>query len=554
MERLSYPEHLRRYLSVLRQWAWLLALSTILAGASAYFFSQRVTPAYQASTTLLISQASTGANDEYSSLRARERLARTYSELMTKDPVLQGVIDRLGINYSTEALKNSITVRTISDTQLIVIRAVSHDPQLAAAIANTLAEVFIRQTEDLQAARYAGTKQNLEDQLAGLDGQVRSTGASLDALADTPADKAERDRLETLLAQYRQTYASLVQSYEEVRMAEAQNSSDIVLVEAAKTPGSPFKPDVELTVLMAALAGLLLGGGIALGFEALDDTVRAPDEVLQQLGLPLLGLIANHTTAGKQPVSASEPRAPVVEAFRALRTHIKFSADRPLCSILVTSPSPGEGKSLVAANLAVVLAQGEKRVTLIDGDMRKPTVHKIFGVQNQRGFSNLLELLPYYRDGKMSLKGELQPSGVRNLNLLTSGRLPLNPAEMLASEKTGAAIDLLAGDADMLVLDSPPVLAVTDAAVLAAHVDGVVLVIKPGVTRLGAAREAVEQLRLVGANLIGAVFNDVDLRKASYAYYKFQEYYHSGYSDPPSQVYPPGNNNHRGVRLRGKAR
>lgn len=542
MER-SY-EYFRRYVTIFRRWAWLLVASSLLAGASAYFFSQRVTPIYQAQTTLLVSEAPATAAADYTDLRTSERLAFTYAELMTKDPVIEAVAARLGLRTPLEDIKDAIQVRTVSDTQLLVIRAEDADPTQAARIANTLAEVFIEQNRAQQAARYAATKSNLEDQMAALDAQIKSSGADLAAfgaagatelgaavagLPESPQTKVERTRLENLLAQYRQAYTSLLSRYEEVRMAEAQSTSNLSIVEPARAPKTPLRPDVLLNVSVALVFGLVLGGVLVAGFEVLNDRVGDPRETSEHLGLAVLGLIASHDTGADGPVAMVSPRAPVVEAFRALRTNLQFSGvDRELKTILVTSPSPGEGKSLVAANLAAVLAQGEQRALLVDADLRRPTLHKIFRLHNRHGFSSMLVQLRAFLEGKVSHKKAIQNVGAPGLGVLTSGRLPPNPAELLASSRTGALLDLLATGADVVVIDSPPVLAVTDAAVLAPRMDGVLLVIKPGVTRLAEAREAVEQLRRVGANLLGLVFNDVDVRCSGYYYYKYKDYYYSG--------------------------
>jgi succinoglycan biosynthesis transport protein ExoP len=547
-------EYFRRHVRLLRRWAWLLVACSVLTGGGAYYFSQRIAPNYQASASLLISAAPDTAAADYSGLRAIERLAVTYAELATKDPVLEEVVRRLELGTPVEALEESIKVRPVNSTQLIRIQAWHGDPELAAGIANTLAEVFIEQNQALQASRYAATKANLEEQLALLDAQIETTDRQRQdleqvALPDTgaaasgpveraatgsgPADPAlnndERARLETLAAQYRQAYASLLSRYEDVRIAEAQSTSNIVVVEAAKTPRNPVSPDTKLNMLVGVLLGAMLGGTIAFGFELLNDKVRDPRQTSEQLDAPVLGLIASHDTRGNGPVAMAEPRAPVVEAFRALRTNLQFaSGEGTIKTILVTSPSPGEGKSLVAANLAVVLAQGEQSVLLVDADLRRPSLHKIFGLNNRRGLSSLLfNMRQALRDNQWASQ-VTHTAGLKDLGVLTSGSLPTNPAELLSSNKIAAILERLRAEQDAIIVDSPPVLAVTDATVLAPRVDGVLLVIKPEATKMAEARDAVEQLRRVGANLLGVVFNDVDVRKSGYYYYKYKDYYYSG--------------------------
>ena len=541
MEPSSTSRNLNYYLILLRQWIWLLALTSLASATVAYFFTIRKPPVYEAVTTLLIGEAPTGSADDYSVLRANERLALTYAELMTKDPVLDAVIQRLGLGLSTEGLASSIKVRPVANTQLIQAKVQEYDPERAALIANTLASVFVEQNQASQVSRYAQIKSNLETQLGEVDSQIKDTAASLDQLPDAPETALERDRLETFLAQYRQTYASLLLKYEEVRMAEAQSTPNLEIVQAARPPSWPVSPNVPLSTALGGLFGLVFGVLVAFVFEMLNDSLRDPDDVLKYLGLPVLGLIVSHAVEDYVPISAAEPRSPVAEAFRSVRTSIQFTGGRrPVKSILLTSPSPGEGKSLVAANLAVVLAQSHKQVILVDADMRRPTLHRVFGLHNHRGARDVFSRLRGGWNRPASLAGILQNTPVTGLKILTSGRLPPDPAELLGSEYMQDLLDLVRQEADYIVIDSPPLLAVTDAAVIAPRVDGVLLVIKPGATRLAAAKEAAGQLRQVGAHLLGVVLNDIDLNRSSYYYHKYRSYYyqidgHNAASPPPGR-------------------
>jgi non-specific protein-tyrosine kinase len=259
--------------------------------------------------------------------------------------------------------------------------------------------------------------------------------------------------------------------------------------------------------------------------EALDDTLRDPEEASRQLGVPILGFIARYTIPDEPPITLAEPRAPVAEAFRALRTNIQFaSVDRSLHSLLVTSPSPADGKSTVVANLGVVMAQGGRSCVLIDSDLRRPRIHKLFRISNRRGISEL------FVQSEINLNGSIQKTEVPNLYVLTSGSLPPNPSELLGSEKMLDIIHQIEGQSDLIIVDSPPVLAVTDASVLAPRMDGVLLVVKPGVTKFMAVKQAVEQLRRVGANVIGIVLNEVEFKRSRY-YYK--SYYYTYYDSSP---------------------
>jgi len=327
-----------------------------------------------------------------------------------------------------------------------------------------------------------------------------------------------------------------------VRLAEAQTTSSVTQVEPAEVPVDPVSPRAGTNTILAAIVGVLLAGGVIFLIEALDDTLRDPEEASRQLGVPILGFIARYNTADEPPITMSEPRAPVAEAFRALRTNIQFaSVDRSLHSLLVTSPSPADGKSTVVVNLGVVMAQGGRSCVLLDSDLRRPRVHKLLRLSNRRGMCDL------FVQSQVNLNGSLQKTEVPNLYVLTSGSLPPNPSELLGSEKMLEILHQIGAQSDLLIVDSPPVLAVTDASVLAPRMDGVLLVVKPGVTKFMAVKQAVEQLRRVGANVIGIVLNEVEFKRSRY-YYK--SYYYTYYDSNPYAE--PGTGNGRKVKRGSK--
>src|SRR5262245_44580838 len=208
-----------------------------------------------------------------------------------------------------------------------------------------------------------------------------------------------------------------------------------------------------------------------------------------------------------------DPSSPVAEAYRTLRTNIQFSSlDKPVRTLLATSSGPEEGKSTTLANLAVVLAQAEKRVILVDCDLRKPALHKLFGLPNAAGLTSLL-----VQDDLKELP--LQEVGLAGLSVLTSGPLPPNPSELLGSQRLAHLIERLKEEADYVLFDTPPVIAVTDAAVLATRLDGAILVVSAGRTRRDLAQKAKAQLERVNANILGVVLNNVKLDADLNRYY-----------------------------------
>jgi capsular exopolysaccharide synthesis family protein len=216
-------------------------------------------------------------------------------------------------------------------------------------------------------------------------------------------------------------------------------------------------------------------------------------------------------------ITTKFPRSPISEAFRAIRTNLQFaSIDHPLRTILVTSPSPGEGKTTISANLSIVIAQGNQSVVLVDADLRRPKVHKLLQQSNRVG---LTDQFIHSQDESVNT---IKQSVIEGLKIITSGNLPPNPSEILSSEKMLEILNHLRDQFKTVILDSPPILVVPDAVALAARVDGVLLVLKPTVTKWNELSQAVKQLRQVKANLLGVIINDVKIKKSSMYY---RDYY-----------------------------
>jgi non-specific protein-tyrosine kinase len=264
----------------------------------------------------------------------------------------------------------------------------------------------------------------------------------------------------------------------------------------------------------------MLAAGIVFLVEYLDDTLKTPEDVQRVLGLPVLGFVAQmrHARKGAEEVFVTQqPRSPVTEGFRTLRTNLEFAAvEKPICTVLVTSPGPSEGKTTVAANLAAIFSQAQKRVLLLDADMRRPRIHRLLGMANRSGLSNLF-LGHDHREGL----GRRRPD-LPNLLVVTSGGLPPNPAELLGSAKMDQILNEIRKHAEVVVIDTPPSL-VADAQILAGKVDAVVLVIQPGKTHAEAARACLETLNRSGARIVGVVMNRIP-RNRSY-YYGGYKYY-----------------------------
>jgi capsular exopolysaccharide synthesis family protein len=528
-EDLDSTDGIRESLYLFWSWSWLIVLVGLLAGAAALVVSIRTTPIYQTSTRLLVSDPPAMRSIDYSGIVSSQTMTRTYAEMLVERPVLQGVIDQLVLPKTPEKLKESISVELVRDTQLLVVSVEDPNPVRAAEIANTMASVFTSRIGELQSQRYAATREGLAKQVSDMEQQIEATTQAILANGN---DAEQQLQLEARLTEYRRLYSDLVTNYEQVRLAEAQTRTNVVVSEPATVPLIPISPKTTRNTLLAVVAGMLLAAGAVFAIDTLDDTIKNPDELHRKFGLSILGMIAWHESPDETPISLVQPRSPVAEAFRALRTNTTFaSVDKPLRRILVTSATPREGKTTITANLAVVLAQGERKVALIDADLRRPQIHRKFGLYNRVGLSDLFLLM---RPLESLPRGVIQFRETTNLAVIPSGKLPPNPAELLTSQKMAQLLDLLNQEYDLILIDTPPVLSVTDAAALASNVDGVILVAKPGVTKLRDFQRALEQLQTVGARVLGVVLNEVNPRSRKYGYYynryysKYSHYYDEG--------------------------
>jgi polysaccharide biosynthesis transport protein len=507
---------LKEYFYLFWSWGWLIALAGILAGAAAFVVSINTQPIYETSTRLLVSAPpSTTSSIDTSGMVNTQTMTSTYSQMLLDAPVLQGVIDQLKLSTTTDVLKKSISVDVVTNTQLLVITVDDPSPVQAANIANAMATVFAARIRELQSVRYAASRDGLAKQVSDMEGQITDTNNQIAATKDT----ATLEQLQARLTQYRTIYSNLVTSYEQIRLAEEQTSTNVVVSEPAGVPYIPVSPKTTRNTLLAVVAGMLLAAGAVFAGDTLDDTIKDPEKLRLRFNLPILGMIASHQTQDNKPITQVEPRSPISEAFRALRTNITYAAvDRPLRRIMVTSPTPKDGKTTISSSLAVTLGQGERQVVLIDADLRRPQVHKRFGIHNRIGLADMF-VRPLD-----ALSGMVKSVDIPGLAVITSGGLPPNPAELLTSQKMMEILDRLNQDFDVILIDTPPVLTVTDAAALAPAMDGVILVAKPGSTKLSAFQQTVVQLRAVGARILGVVLNEVNPVSRKYGYY-YNRYY-----------------------------
>jgi capsular exopolysaccharide synthesis family protein len=330
-------------------------------------------------------------------------------------------------------------------------------------------------------------------------------------------------RLDQLTAQfefYQGLYTNLLSEYETARMATMNDRVNIVQVDEARVQSQPVRPRPGVNVLAGVMLGLLLCGGVAFLVEYADDTIKSPDAAGALLDLPLVGVTVDDATASNRSLTVNlAPRSAYAESVRTVRTNLEFAqVDGPLRTLMISSPMPADGKTTLTANLAVAIAQAGKRVIVVDADLRKPRLHEMFEASNQFGLTTILTHQLALEDGLQQVQAH------PNVLLLTSGKLPPNPTELLASEAMLALLEQLKQRADVVLIDASPFV-VADPSVLAARVDGTLVVVRYAKTRGAAAQSMVEQLRRTKGRILGIVVTRFKPRSGSHYYYYYGQTY-----------------------------
>jgi capsular exopolysaccharide synthesis family protein len=321
----------------------------------------------------------------------------------------------------------------------------------------------------------------------------------------------------------RQVYQSLLSQQKELAVVANSRANNVQVLDRADVPTFPVSPNPRRDWITAILAGLTIALGLAFGMEYLDDSVKTPEDITKRLRLPLLGLVPA-VRGDRVPVLTETVPHDFGEAFRSLRTSLVFTSGAQSTRIIaVTSSQPLEGKTTTACNLALALAFGGSRVLLIDADMRRPGLHKTIGLHNETGLSHLLV-------GQARVREVVQRTSEPNLVVITAGRTPPNPSELLSSERMYSFLaNLATGPFDWVIVDTPPVLAVTDAVIIAPRVSGVVFVVGSEMTRRVHAERALETLQSGRPRSIGVVLNRVDFDRNKYYYSRYYGYQYKSY-------------------------
>ena len=461
-------------------------------------------------------------------LELRQKIAESEAKLVNfkAQGIPESYPDFKKENERLASLKRTLTEET---KKVLLARYPVHDP--LKPYQEILEKIITAETEvEALQAKEDALKKIVDQHLLKLD--------------TLPEKSLKLARLERAKKLNENLYMMMKEKYEESRITRAGQIGKIRIVDPAVPPEFPISPKKKLNLILATLVGLGLGIGVVFFLEYLDNSVRTVEDV-ERLQLPLLGSIpdiepekqnglwralpkkkGSEDEVGRlatRLVTHLKPKSPYSEAYRSLRTQIQYArSEKPVQTILVSSPGPGEGKSTSVTNLAITMAQMGSKTILVDSDLRRPVLHSLFDLKRDVGLSN-------YLVGRAEIEEVIRPTSVDNLYLISCGILPPNPSELLGSKRMQELIQQLKNEYDYVLFDSPPLIAVTDAVVMAPWVDGVVLVLRSGKTDRDAAVRAFELLRNVKANVLGTLLNDVlpSYMYGSYYYYYYYYYYSS---------------------------
>lgn len=551
-----------QYVDVLARRRWIVAaVAALVFGASAgYAFLAQ--PIFRASTLMNIEPPSRGVStDGLDAAEKDNQYFETQYKLFKSETLLRRVYDDLKLSETPEfagglqKLSDAVEVMPLPRTRLCSVNAESADPQLAQRISSTLSQYFVEQNLnnqlfmskevlDLLQARMSGVEaQRVNESLPSvvnnklvqtIKEQIFSVEAQLADLRMKYTDQhpqviALRSRLDQMKKVLSTEVENVVQSLKTQLSGQLQGNN-VRIIDPAKTPSKPVKPRKELALAFGLLGGLALGVFAALLVELLDQTVRGQDDLERKIGLPFLGVIP-HTRHRKDAKAyetlVSADVSLTSEAFRNLRTMVDFaeSVDGEN-AILVTSSVQEEGKSFVATNLAVALAQLGRRVLIVDGDLRRPRQHRNLLASSEKGLSDFLS-------GAVKDPGELvQKTEIPNLEVIACGPRPPNPAELLNTERLSELVAWARKRYPRVIVDCPPVFPISDTMLWGRHVRQAIFVARFGRTRAPLIRTAIARLRTGGLKLLGGVVNGARQGTMSYQDGRYYEQYYRDYVEP----------------------
>jgi capsular exopolysaccharide synthesis family protein len=517
---------LRDFMRLFRRWWWLLLLAPIVTGFAARAASARLADEepseYEATATLLVNPIQSTGTPMYSPY--------TYGEILRSNAVIEPVITSLRLPYGPEDLKSRVTAKPVLTgdgriTELLTVIVHETDPLRAADIANAIADSFVSYVEKQAVELVGPTRAALDKQIADTQDQIAARQREIQALEDDPGDEDlyTRDQLNSLwdsTNQLKRLLSDLLQTAQEMDTAAAAAGTRVTVLDRAVPPTDPIASGELRLVPLAAFAGLGLAVASILLLAYLDRTVNAEVDFEALTGGPLLSVIPRvpKLRSGYQQLFVLQrPNTEAAESVRLLRTNIEFATgERKARSLAVSSSAPGDGKSTVTANLAAAMAQAGLIVTIIDGDLRNPSQHKIFGISNRWGLTTLLT------QQDTSWSSVAVATAVPGLSIIPTGPAVSNPGDILSTDRLPHIIQELCQKVDVVLVDTPPIHGPSDALVISANVDAVILVGRSGRTEFDALASAAAALQRGAVRVIGVVLDSESRRVTNF--YPYQRY------------------------------
>ncbi len=510
----------------LLRWWWLIVIATLIAAVSSYVASLQQPPVFQSRATLMIGRTIDNPNPTSVQFNLEQQLAASYANIANREPLREATKEALGIDWLPE-----YSVSNVPNTQLIELVVLDTDPYRAQTVAQEIANQLILRSptsenqEDLERQAFINEQLDiLQKQIADNQTEIEDLTYVLGGLnsareiADT---ESQINSLQTKQSSLQSNYAKLLSETEKGAI------NTLTIIEFPNLPIRPIGSQQFISVGLSAAVGFTMAAAAAYLLEYLDKTIKTVDEVKKLIDAPILGYIPEIPKNENKWLFVTEnPRSPISDAFRNLRTNIGL-LDPEIKTILVTGTTTSEGKSTVAINYAQILTQANKKVILIDGDLRKSVLNEALDIPKHLGLSQILQ-------GKYNLK-EISFPLKKGLGLvIPSGPPPGNPTELLASEMMTQILSSLKKMAEIIVIDAPP-LFVTDTAVLANQVDGILIVVQLGTTRRDVIKEVIDQVERTKKNIIGVVINKVNKRSNYYTNY-YGNYYNIPNIDEDEEI------------------
>jgi capsular exopolysaccharide synthesis family protein len=502
------------YVGLLRRRAWLIVLVTLLTIGMAAVYTFTLTPTYTALTEVLVQPPATSTQYRPDQLVSLD----TEASVVTSGPVAEIALRELGWPMTVPALLEQVHVKTTPENLVLDISFDDNDPARAAMGAQAFATAYLEYQQERTRLSNEALIAQAQEQLADAQQEQSDIEAKLE---DAKPGSNQARELEQDLTQVDDTIARL---REQINTYPTISDPGTIILEAT-TPKSPSSPKHSLDLALGLFLGLFLGVIAAFVRDRTDERISGRHDMERVLHVPLLAVIPHEGNRRKHEpamlVTEQQSRSPAAEAYRTLRTSVMAAARQSGATVLaITSPGVGDGKTTTVANLAAALSHAGNRVLAISADLRRPSLHRAFQLENRRGLSDVLL-------GTAKTKESLQEVSP-NLQVLTSGRVPLQPAELLQSPKMRRLLDKQKERFDFVLVDCPPTLGLADTLAISPFVDGVILVARSEITKRGPLIQSAQQLGQVGAIVRGSILNDLSLSKRSVA----EEY---GYGYDPRQ-------------------